>query len=92
MLTDLLIAAGDVSAMPNVDPAEPPGLSNLTTILSWIAWGVTVLCLAAFLVCAGWLAISTLTGQEVRAAKGLIVVLIASVIIGGASAIFAVVS
>lgn len=91
MLTDLLLAGAEAAPMmPNVDPQQPPGLSNLTTILGWIAWGVSVLCLAAFLVCAGWLAISTLTGQEVRAAKGLVIVLIAAVIVGGASTIFAV--
>lgn len=90
MLADLLINAGGlISATPNLDPSQPPGMENLTKILGWIAWGVSALCLAAFLVCAGWLAIATLTGQEVRAAKGLIIVLIAAVIVGSASALFA---
>lgn len=91
MLADLLINAnGLISALPNVDPQQPPGMENLTTVLGWIAWGVSVLCLAAFLVCAGWLAIATLTGQEVRAAKGLVIVLIAAVIVGAASTLFAI--
>ena len=38
----------------------------------------------------GWLAIATLTGQEVRAAKGLVIVLIAAVIVGAASTLFAI--
>lgn len=91
MITDLLPIAGDILlAVPEYEPEQPPGMDGLTTILGWIAWGVTILCLAAFLVCGGWLAIATLTGQEVRAAKGLIIVLIAAVIIGSASAIFAI--
>lgn len=99
MLNDLLLASGDAltsgsllagNGVPEYEPEQPPGLSNLSVILGWIAWGVTILCLAAFLVCAGWLAIATLTGQEIRAAKGLVIVLIAAVIVGGASAIFAV--
>ena len=98
MLTDLLLASGDAltsgaifadGGVPDYEPSQPPGLESLSTILGWIAWGVTILCLAAFLICAGWLAIATLTGQEVRAAKGLVIVLIAAVIVGGASAIFA---
>ena len=65
MLADLLAnATGLIWALPNVDPQQPPGMENLTTVLGWIAWGVSVLCLAAFLVCAGWLAIATLTGQS----------------------------
>ena len=98
MLTDLLLATGDSltsgtliagNGVPQYEPEQPPGLQNLSVILGWIAWGVTILCLAAFLICAGWLAIATLTGQEVRAAKGLVIVLIAAVIVGAASAIFA---
>lgn len=75
----------------NPEPEAPPGMEGLTQIINWVAWGVTALCVVAFLGCAGWLAISVFSGQEIRAGKGLIIVLIAAVLIGAASAIFAIV-
>ena len=84
LTTELILADIDVN------PTAPPGSEGLTTIVGWIAWSVAASCLVAFIVCAGWLAFSALSGREIQAAKGLIIAIIAAVLVGSASAIFAV--
>ncbi|MEE1652168.1 hypothetical protein V1260_15405 [Brachybacterium sp. J144] len=71
------------------DPApEPiPGMSGLTTFINYVAWGVAIVCGVAFLAVIGWLALSVFTGQEVRAGKGLVVVIVAMVLLGAAGVI-----
>lgn len=77
--------------IPNVTPEEPPGMGGLTTILGWIAWGVTILCVVGFLVGVGMLVVAQHNGER-QGAQKIVVALIAVVLIGSCSALFGVFS
>lgn len=88
----LLLSAGAAFAAPaevgfDPEPEQIPGMGGLTTFINYTAWGVAIVCGVAFLGVIGWLAVSVFTGQEVRAGKGLVVVIIAMVLLGAAGVI-----
>jgi hypothetical protein len=68
----------------------PPGSAQLTTLVSYVAWGVTALCVVGVLIAAGKMAVSHHRGGgggEHAAALGW--VLVAAVLAGSASALIA---
>ncbi|MGQ4507401.1 hypothetical protein ACUH9Y_08860 [Dermabacteraceae bacterium P13115] len=72
---------------PDVKPEAPPGADSVGTLLNWLTWGVLMLCLGMFIASCGALAWSVFNGGEMRASKGLIITIIASVLVGSAVAI-----
>lgn len=56
---DRLLAA-DIPAPTGV---QPPGTEGLTTVLSWVAWGVTFLCVIGVFLVAGKMAFSHRRGE-----------------------------
>jgi hypothetical protein len=68
----------------------PPGSGQLTTLVSYVAWGVTALCVVGVLIAAGKMAVAHHRGSgggEHAAALGW--VLVAAVLAGSASALIA---
>lgn len=64
--TGLLAAARDrlLSAdIPAPTGVQPPGTEGLTTVLSWVAWGVTFLCVVGVFMVAGKMAFSHRRGE-----------------------------
>lgn len=84
-------SAGSALATSVVNPGTgtaPPGSQHLTTILSYLAWGVTATCVAGVLVVASKMALATRGhqgGGEHAGALGW--VLVAAVVAGSASAL-----
>lgn len=76
-------------AMPITQPVptQPPGLQGVATILGWTAWIVMAICLAAFIIAAGRIAMAYRNG-EVEGAKGAVLAIVGSILVGGATAIF----
>jgi hypothetical protein len=76
-----------------IDPGQgtaPPGSARLTTLVSYVAWGVTALCVVGVLIAAGKMAVAHHRGSgggEHAAALGW--VLVAAVLAGSASALIA---
>jgi hypothetical protein len=76
-----------------IDPGQgtaPPGSGQLTTLVSYVAWGVTALCVVGVLIAAGKMAVAHHRGSgggEHAAALGW--VLVAAVLAGSASALVA---
>ena len=62
---DLLIDAHRLLAASIPAPAgiQPPGTQGLTTILSWIAWAVTFLCVVGVFFVAGSMAFAHRRGE-----------------------------
>jgi hypothetical protein len=92
----LAAAATTTSTTSVVNPGSgtaPPGSEHLTTILSYLAWGVTALCVAGVFIVAGKMAVS-MRGHSGGAehAGALMCVLIAAVLAGSASAFITAVS
>lgn len=75
--------------IPDVKPAEPPGMGGLKTVLNWIAWGVLLVCVVGFLVGAATLALGE-HSPETRGGKKIIMALIGAVLVGAVSGIFAI--
>ncbi len=60
-LTHLVhVMAADIPAPSAV---QPPGTEGLTTVLSWVAWGVTFLCVVGVFLVAGKMGISHRRGE-----------------------------
>jgi len=76
-----LAAAGP----PPTKPEQPPGMENVTKVLNWIAWGVTILCVVGIFMVGGKMAISHRNGEGLEAGSGLGKVLIACILVGAAS-------
>jgi hypothetical protein len=76
-----------------IDPGQgtaPPGSGQLTTLVSYVAWGVTALCVVGVLIAAGKMAVAHHRGGgggEHAASLGW--VLVAAVVAGSASALVA---
>lgn len=83
---DLLHHAAVLAAdPPTTNPQQPPGMGKVTTVLNWIAWGVTILCVAGLLMVGGKLAIAHRNGEGFEAGSGLAKVLFACLLVGAAS-------
>ena len=54
------LLAADIPAPTGI---QPPGTEGLTTILGWIAWGVTFLCVVGVFLVAGRMAFSHRRGE-----------------------------
>lgn len=75
-----------LATVPNVTPEQPPGTEGLTTSLNWVAWFVIFAGVFGFLISAGMLVVSSVTGREFASAKGLflsIIGCILAVAVGG---------
>jgi len=89
----LAVAKGPVatSATAVVNPGTgvaPPGSHQLTTILSYLAWGVTATCVAGVLIVASKMALATRGHQGGSEHAGALMwVLVAAVVAGSASAL-----
>lgn len=80
---DLLqLAAGNP---PDVNPTQPPGMGGVSKVLNWVAWGVTVLCVAGLLIVGGKLAMAHRQGEGYEAGGGVAKVLAAALLVGAAS-------
>jgi len=55
-----LLLAGAIPRPPSI---QPPGTQGLTTILSWISWGVTFLCVVGVFSVAGSMAFAHRRGE-----------------------------
>lgn len=52
-------------------PVQPPGTQGLTTLLGWVAWGVTLLCVLGVLLVAAKMAVSHRRGEGSEAVNNL---------------------
>ncbi|MDJ0344233.1 hypothetical protein QMK19_28920 [Streptomyces sp. H10-C2] len=93
-MSDLVFAATDAAhhlttlAIPNPGQGgEPPFAQKLLTILGWVAWGVTLACVAGVLIVAGKMAMAHNRGEGGEHARALGMVGAACIIAGSASAI-----
>ncbi|GAA4788358.1 hypothetical protein [Streptomyces ziwulingensis] len=87
-LTQAVAAAPRPSGVPDVGGGEaPPGAEDLLKILRWVAWSVTVLCVAGILGVAGRMAVDHSKGGGRDHARGLGFVLGACLLVGSASGI-----
>ena len=69
MSSTLTLLAGAFAAdIPSPSSVQPPGTEGLMTVLSWISWGVTFLCVVGVLVTAGKMAISHQRGEGAHTA------------------------
>ena len=76
---------GSLSAQ-TFTPTQPPGTEGLTTSLNWVSWFVIFAGVFGFLISAGMLVVSSVTGREFASAKGLflsIIGCILAVAVGG---------
>ena len=55
-----LLLAADI---PRPTGIQPPGTEGLMTVLSWVAWGVTFLCVVGVFLVAGKMAFSHRRGE-----------------------------
>jgi hypothetical protein len=63
---DLLAASASqwwAANIPAPTGVQPPGTEGLTTVLSWVAWGVTFLCVVGVFLVAGKMAFSHRRGE-----------------------------
>ncbi|WP_030185960.1 hypothetical protein [Streptomyces sp. NRRL S-813] len=78
------------SGVPDVGGGEaPPGAEDLLTVLKWVAWTVTTLCVAGIFGVAAKMAVDHSRGSGGEHARGLGFVLGACLLIGSASGIVA---
>jgi hypothetical protein len=65
-----LLASGyrrlQAADIPAPTAIQPPGTEGLTTILGWIAWGVTFLCVVGVFFVAGSMAFAHRSGRAAR--------------------------
>jgi len=72
------------------DPSQgtpPPGAAEFQTALHWVFWGVTLLCVAGVLICAGKMAVQHRHGEAGQHMGSLGMVVVACVLAGSASAL-----
>lgn len=90
MFDVLTTTASHLLAAPIPNPGTgvaPPGADKLTTLLSWVAWTVCVLCVAGVLIVAGRMAVIHHRGEGGQHAAGLAWVAAACILVGAASGI-----
>ena len=56
----VVLAAGNI---PTPTGVQPPGTNGLTTVLNWVFWGVTFLCVVGVLMVAGAMAVAHRRGE-----------------------------
>lgn len=62
--TDTVLAAAvRLAQIPQPTGIQPPGTEGLSTILGWVAWGVTFVCVVGVFLVAGKMAISHRRGE-----------------------------
>jgi len=71
----------------NVTPQAPPGTQGITRVINYVAWGATAVCLVGFILAAATMGIKHGRGEDLPGMKGIALALLATVLIGGASAI-----
>jgi hypothetical protein len=87
-LADLAAAPPRPTGVPDVGGGEaPPGAEDLLTVLKWVAWSVTALCVAGIFSVAARMAVDHSRGGGREHARGLGFVLGACLLIGSASGI-----
>lgn len=85
-MLDQLAAALYTAGVPNPGGGSPPpGGEKLTTIISWVAWGATAICVMGVIVCGARMAISHRHGSGGEHASALGWVLAGCVLVGTAS-------
>ncbi|MBO8197284.1 hypothetical protein ACFW4X_24205 [Streptomyces smyrnaeus] len=83
-----LAAHSAASGPPDVGGgAAPPGADGLVTVLKWVAWSVTALCVAGIFGVAARMAVDHSRGGGREHVKGLGFVLGACVLVGSASGV-----
>ncbi|MGI5347350.1 hypothetical protein ACQEU8_04055 [Streptomyces sp. CA-250714] len=76
------------SGVPDVGGGSaPPGSEGLVTVLKWVAWTVTALCVAGIFGVAARMAVDHSRGGSREHVKGLGLVLGACVLVGSASGV-----
>ncbi|MCF3960248.1 hypothetical protein [Streptomyces fuscigenes] len=87
-LTHLAAGSPGPSGVPDVGAGEaPPGADGLLTVLRWVAWSVTALCVAGLFATAARMAVDHSRGGAREHVRGLGFVLGACVLVGSASGI-----
>ncbi|MFB8772371.1 hypothetical protein [Streptomyces broussonetiae] len=87
-LADLAAVPDQPSGVPDVGGGEaPPGAEGLLTVLKWVAWSVTALCVAGIFGVAARMAVDHSRGGGREHARGLGLVLGACLLVGSASGI-----
>lgn len=79
-----LVLAGGI---PNPTGVQPPGTEGLATILNWVFWIITVLCVLGVLMVAGAMAIAHRRGEGDQHMSKLGWVMGACVLAGAASSL-----
>ncbi|MFJ9423204.1 hypothetical protein [Streptomyces sp. NPDC101249] len=83
-----VVAAGQPSGVPDVGAGvAPPGADGLLTVLRWVAWSVTALCVAGIFGVAARMAVDHSKGGGREHVRGLGFVLGACLLVGSASGI-----
>ncbi|WP_413807649.1 hypothetical protein [Streptomyces sp. OE57] len=87
-LAHITAASPQPSGVPDVGGGEaPPGAGDLLTVLKWVAWSVTALCVAGIFGVAARMAVDHSRGGGREHARGLGFVLGACLLVGSASGI-----
>ncbi|MEU9451756.1 hypothetical protein [Streptomyces sp. NPDC048277] len=87
-LPRLAVASAQPSGVPDVGSGEaPPGADGLLTVLRWVAWSVTALCVAGIFGVAARMAVDHSRGGGGEHVRGLGFVLGACLLVGSASGI-----
>lgn len=87
-LTDLASGPFQPTGVPDVGEGEaPPGADGLLTVLKWVAWSVTALCVAGLFGVAARMAVDHSRGGGREHVQGLGFVMGACVLVGSASGI-----
>lgn len=87
-LSHVLAAAPQPTGVPDVDGGEaPPGADGLLTVLKWVAWTVTTLCVSGIFGVAARMAVDHSRGGGREHARGLGYVMGACLLVGSASGI-----
>jgi len=87
----LAAEAARPTGVPDVGSGEaPPGADGMLTVLRWVAWSVTALCVAGIFGVAARMAVDHSSGGGREHARGLGFVLGACLLVGSASGIVSV--
>lgn len=85
LLTVLTLVPLDI---PGFTPTQPGGFDKVTTLLGYIAWIVIICCAIGFMIAAGKLGLALRNGGEVEGLKGLVLALVGTVLVGGTTTLF----